>query len=90
MSTSKIIYETTTRKLSDFNNLTNYINSYQAAFDKITSLFADSLLYTWASTKTYLQVTMLMNIESKYFTLISSIQKEWKITETTNLAETIL
>ena len=33
---------------------------------------------------------MLMNIGSDYSALVSSIQKEWKTTKTTNLPETIL
>lgn len=90
MSTSRIIYEATTCKLSDFKNVIDYTGSYQATFNKITSLLADSSPYTRASTETYLQAIMLMNIGSKYPTLVSSIQKEWKTAETTNLAKTFL
>ncbi len=90
MSTSRIIYEATSHKLSDFKNVTEYTSSYQAAFDKIGSLLADSSPYTRASTEAYLQATMLMNIGSEYSALVSSIQKEWKTAETTNLPETIL
>lgn len=46
MSTSRIIYEATSCKLSDFKSVTEYTISYQAAFDKIGSLLADSSPYT--------------------------------------------
>lgn len=90
MSTSRIIYEATSCKLSDFKSVTKYTSSYQAAFDKIESLLADPFPYTRASTEAYLQATMLMNIGSEYFALVSSIQKEWKTAETANLPEAIL
>lgn len=89
MSTSEIIYEATLHKLSDFINVTKYTSSYQATFNKIGSLLTDSSLYTQASTEVYLQASMLMNIGSKYSALVSSIQKEWKTAETTNVPESI-
>ena len=90
MSTSRIIYEATSRKLSEFKNVTEYTSSYQAAFDKVGSLLADSSPYTRNSTEAYFQATMLMNIGSEYSALVSSIQKEWKTAEATDLPETIL
>lgn len=84
------MYEVTSRKLSEFKSVTEYTSSYQAAFDKVASLLADSSLYTRNSTEAYFQATMLMNIGSEYPALVSAIQKEWKTAETTNLLETIL
>ncbi|MCJ1348960.1 hypothetical protein MMC31_007193, partial [Peltigera leucophlebia] len=69
---------------------TEYTSSYQAAFDKVASLLADSSLYTRNSTEAYFQATMLMNIGSEYSALVSAILKGWKTAETTNLPETIL
>lgn len=70
--------------------MADYTSSYQAAFDKVASLLADSSPYTRSSIEAYFQATMLMNIGSDYSALVSSIQKEWKTGETTNLSETIL
>lgn len=90
MSTSRIMYEATSRKLSEFKSVAEYTSSYQAAFDKVASLLADSSPYTRNSTEAYFQATMLMNIGSEYSALVSAIQKEWKTAETTNLSEPIL
>lgn len=73
MSTSSIIYEATSRKLKDVEE---YTSSYQAAFDKVASLLADTSPYTRSSTEAYFQATMVMNIGSEYFTLVSTIHKE--------------
>lgn len=84
------MYKATSRKLSEFKSVIDYTSSYQAVFDKVASFLADSSSYTRSSIKAYFQATMLMNIGSNYSALVSSIQKEWKTTETTNLPETIL
>ena len=76
MSISRIIYKATSQKLSEFKNVTKYTSNYQAAFDKVGSLLADSSPYTRNSTEVYVQATMLMNIGSEYSALVSLIQKE--------------
>lgn len=38
MSTSRLIYEATTKKLSDFKNVHKYTSHDQASFDKVSSL----------------------------------------------------
>lgn len=90
MSISPIIYEAILRKLSEFKNVEKYTSSYQATFDKVANLLVETSLYTRSSTESYFQVTILMNIGSEYFTLVSAIQKEWKDAATTNLTKTIL
>lgn len=89
MSISRIIYEATTKKLSDFKNVHKYTSHYQAAFDKVVGLLTDTSSYTRRSTEMYFQATMLINIGTDYSALVSAIQKDWK-DETTNLAETVL
>lgn len=89
MSTSRIIYEATTKKLSDFKNVHEYTSHYQAAFDKVVSLLTETSSYTRQSIEMYFQATMLMNIGADYSALVSAIQKDWK-DETTNLAEAVL
>lgn len=89
MSTSRIIYDVTTKKLSDFNNMHKYISHYQASFDKIVNLLIKTSSYICKSTEMYFQVIMLINIGVEYLALVSSIQKNWK-DENTNLAEAIL
>ena len=89
MSTSRIMYEATTKKLSDFKNVHEYTSHYQAAFDKVVSLLTKTSSYTRQSTEMYFQATMLMNIGADYSALVSAIQKDWK-DETTNLAEAVL
>ena len=89
MSTSRIIYEATTKKLSDFKNVHEYTSHYQAAFDKVVSLLTETSSYTRQSIEMYFQATMLMNIGADYSALVSAIQKDWK-NETTNLAEAVL
>lgn len=84
------MYEATSRKLSEFKSVADYTSSYQAAFDKVTSLLADSSSYTRNRIEAYFQATMLMNIGNNSLALISPIQKEWKTAKTTNLPETIL
>lgn len=90
MSTLRIIYEVSVKKLSEFKDVQEYTSSYQAAFDKVAGLLVETSPYTRSSIEAYFQATMLMNIGSEYSNLVSSIQKEWKDTETTNLPETIL
>ena len=89
MSTSRIIYEATTKKLSDFKNVHEYTSHYQASFDKVVSLLTDTSSYTLQSTEMYFQATMLMNIGTEYSALVSAIQKNRK-DENTNLAEAVL
>lgn len=73
MSTSRIMYEATLRKLLEFKSVAEYTSSYQAAFDKVALLLADSSPYTRNSTEAYFQATMLMSIGSEYSALISAI-----------------
>lgn len=89
MGTSRLIYDATTKKLSDFKDVHEYTSSNQAAFDKVVGLLTETSHYTRQSTEMYFQATMLMNIGSEYSALVSAIQKDWK-DETTNLAETVL
>ncbi len=90
MSTSQIIYDATTKKLSDFKNVHEYISHYQVSFDKVVNLLTGgNSSYTRKSTEMYFQATMFMNIGVEYLALVSSIQKDWK-DENTNLAEAIL
>ena len=89
ISTSRIIYEATTKKLSDFKNVHEYTSYYQASFDKVVGLLKDTSSYTRQSTKMYFQATMLINIGTEYSALVSAIQKNWK-DENTNLAEAVL
>ncbi len=89
MSTSRIIYEATTKKLSDFKNVYEYTTHYQASFDKVVSLLADTSSYTGQSTQMYFQATILMNIGTEYSGLVSAIPKNWK-DENNNLAEAVL
>ena len=89
MSTSRLIYDATIKKLSDFKDVHEYTSSYQAGFDKVVGLLTDTSHYTCQSTEMYFQATMLMNMGTEYSTLVSAIQKDWK-DETKNLAETVL
>ena len=89
MSTSRIIYEATTKKLSDFKNVHEYTSHYQASFDNVVGILTDTSSYTRQSTKMYFQVTILMNIGTEYSALVSAIQKNWK-DENPNLAEAVL
>ncbi len=89
ISTSHLVHETTTKKLSDFKDVHDFTSSYQAAFDKVANLLTETLYYTRQSIEMYFQATMLMNIGLEYSGLISAIQKDWK-DDTINLAEAIL
>ena len=89
MSTSRIIYEATTKKLFDFKNVHECTSHYQASFDKVVGLLTDTSSYTRQSTEMYFQATMLMNIGTEYLALVSAIQKDWK-DEKTNLEEAVL
>ncbi len=75
MSTSRLIHEATTKKLSDFKDVHNFTSSYQAAFDKKANFLTEISHYTRQSIEMYFQATMLMNIGPEYFGLISAIQK---------------
>ena len=88
-STSRIIYEATTEKLSDFKSVHKYTSHYQAAFDKVVGLLTDTSSYTRQSIAMYFQATILMNIGTEYSALVLAIQKNWK-DETTNPAEAVL
>lgn len=73
MSTSQIIYNATTKKLSDFKNVYQYISYYQAFFDKFVNLLTKISSYTCKSTEIYFQTTMLINIGMEYLALVSLI-----------------
>ena len=73
MSTSRLIYEATTKRLSDFKNIHKYISHYQAAFDKVVSLLTEIFSYTRQIIEMYFQATMLMNIGIEYLALVSTI-----------------
>lgn len=73
ISTSRIIYEATTKKLSDFKNVHKYTSHYQAAFDKVVSFLIKTSSYTQQSTEIYFQAIMLMNIRVDYSALVSAI-----------------
>lgn len=77
MGVSRILHTASRKKMSDFKDVVEYTNSYQAAFDKIKS--AEMLL----------QGAMLMNISEEYTSLISTIKTGWT-DATTNLSNTIL
>ena len=89
MSTSRILYKATTKKLSDFKNVHEYTSRYQASFDKVVGLLTDTSPYTCQSTEMYFQATILMNIRTEYSAIVSAIQKDWK-DENINLAEAVL
>lgn len=89
MSIFCFIHETTTKKLFDFKNVYKYMSHYPTSFDKVSSLFIETSVYTRKSTKTYFQAIMLMNIKAYYLALVSAIQKDWK-DEIINLAKTVL
>ncbi len=76
ISISQIIYDTTTKKLSDFKNLHKYTSHYQASFDKVVNFFIRTSSYTCKSTEIYFQAIMIMNIRVEYLALVSSIQKD--------------
>lgn len=78
MSTSRVIYEATTKKLFHFKDVHQYTSNYQAAFDKVIGLLSNTSSYTRQSTEMYFQATMLMNIATEYSALDSAIQKDWK------------
>lgn len=89
MSTSWIIYNNTTKKLSNFKNVHDYTSHYQVPFDKVVSFLIEISSYTYKSTEMNIQATIFMNIRVKYSALVSIIQKDWK-DENINLAEAIL
>lgn len=89
MSTSQIIYDATTKKLSDFKNVYEYTSHYQAFFDKLVNLLTETSSHTCKSTEIYFQAIMLMNIGVEYSVLVSSIQKDWK-DENINLSKAVL
>lgn len=59
MNTFCIIYDATTKKLSDLRDIHKYTNSYQAAFDKVVGLLTETSHYTQQSTKIYFQATII-------------------------------
>lgn len=76
ISMSRLIYKITTKKLANFKNVHEYTSSYQTAFDKVVSLLTNSSYYTCKSIEMYFQVTMLMNIGTKYSAFVSAIPKD--------------
>lgn len=89
MDVSHILHTTSTKKMSDFKDVVKYTSSYQAAFDKITSLLKEDSNLTIKSAEMLLQGAMLMNIDEEYTSLISTIETRWT-DATTNLSNTIL
>lgn len=66
ISISWIIYDATTKKLSDFKNMHKYTSHYQASFDKIVNFLIGTSSYICKNTKIYFQAIMLINIEVEY------------------------
>lgn len=74
MSISHLIYDATTKKLSDFKSVFKYTSHYQATFDKVVGLLMDTYSYACKSTELmYFEVTMPMNIGTEYSALVSAI-----------------
>lgn len=73
MKISRLIYDTTTKKLADFKDVNEYISSYSAAFNKVVGLLTNSFHYTCKSIKMYFQIIILINIKTKYSALVLSI-----------------
>ena len=89
MGVSRILHTASAKKMSDFKDVVKYTSSYQAAFDKITSLLKEDSNLTMKSAEMLLQGAMLMNISEEYTSLISTIETGWT-DATTNLSNTIL
>lgn len=64
-----ILY-TTHCKISDFKNVIKYTSSYQAVFNKITSLLKKDLNLTIKSAEMLLQGVILINFSEEYISLI--------------------
>ncbi len=88
-STSRIIYEATNKKLSNFKNVHKYTSHYQTAFDKVVGFLTDTSSYTRQSSEMYFPATILMNIGTGYSAPVSAIQNDWE-DKTTDLAEAVL
>lgn len=82
------LHTASAKKMSDFKDVVDYTSSYQAAFDKITSLLKDDSNLTIKSVEMLLQGAMLMNISKEYTSLISTIETGWT-DATTNLPNTV-
>lgn len=89
MGLSRILHTASRKKMSDFKDVVEYTSSYQAAFDKITSLLKEDSNLIIKSAEMLLQGAMLMNISEEYTSLISTIKTVWT-DATTNLSNTIL
>lgn len=59
MGVSRILHNASAKKMSDFNDVVEYTSSYQAAFDKITSLLKEDSNLTINSAEMLLQGAML-------------------------------
>lgn len=90
MNTSYNIYKVISKKFIEFKNVKKYTSSYQTAFNKVASLFVKISLYIQSNIKSYFQIIILMNINSKYSILVLVIQKEWKSINIANLFKAIL
>ena len=89
MSVTKIFLVVCAIKLLDCNDVINYTNHYQIAFDKLLTLLNTK---SWMSKKTIkmtLQGSLLRHLGRDYTALVSAIETNWK-DETTNLANIIL
>lgn len=53
MSKLCLIYNTTIKKLLDFNDVHKYNSSYLAIFDKIVGLLTNPCYYTYKNTEIY-------------------------------------
>ena len=86
---TRIFLDTCVVKLLDYNNVINYTNYYQIAFDKLLSFLN---IKSWISKKTIkmtLQKNLLRYLKKNYIALVLAIEINWK-DKITDLANTIL
>lgn len=62
----RILYITSTKKISNFKDIIKYISSYQAIFHKITGFLKKNLNQTIKSIKMLFQGAILINISKEY------------------------
>lgn len=77
------------KKLGKFENIINYISSYQKTYNKMTSLVKKGLYINMQIIELLLQTNIVHNLGFEYLRLVFLIQNKQK-KEITNFANTIL
>ena len=87
MSITDVILRVSTKKMRDFDTVSQYCSEYDGAFNQIKGMLIEEVKVNVDSIEFVLQGMLLGNCTDKYDPLIAQLRRDWTH-DTTNLSET--